>query len=201
MFKFRYTDSYLIRQRIILDMKYSVFAVFIFISMLMLGCKDQDSPNAVIKDITISSSKQVCQAVSQSLCMVIVGSDENTFELFYDPIEGFNYTWGTTHSITVEETFVANPPADGSSIRTTLVSVISQLEDPIGTQYNYENVDLLEMTFSIDAEGNFHFLNEPIVCPQQTLCEQLLSIVDMGAIVKLRFEYIGNDQIALIDYN
>ena len=39
-------------------------------------------------------------------------------------IEGFDYQWGFVYELRVRETHIANPPADGSAIRTELLSVV-----------------------------------------------------------------------------
>ncbi len=47
-------------------------------------------------------------------------------ELFYDSIEGFDYSEGTSYVIDVQVVEVASPPADGSSLSYSLVEVVSE---------------------------------------------------------------------------
>ena len=48
------------------------------------------------------------------------------YGLFYDQIEGFNYEEGYEYEIVVEVTKVENPPADASSLKYTLIEVVSK---------------------------------------------------------------------------
>ena len=45
---------------------------------------------------------------------------------FYGEIEGFTHEPGFRYELRVREEPVANPPADGSSLRWTLVKVVSK---------------------------------------------------------------------------
>jgi heat shock protein HslJ len=48
------------------------------------------------------------------------------WQLFYNPIEGFTFEPGFTYELRVNVATIANPPADGSSLKYTLVEVVSQ---------------------------------------------------------------------------
>ena len=50
------------------------------------------------------------------------------WELHYGDIEGFDWKMGVEYVLRVRETTVARPPADGSSLRWTLVEVLDSSE-------------------------------------------------------------------------
>jgi hypothetical protein len=73
----------------------------------------------------VASRYKDCQGVGPMKCMFVT-KPNGAQELFYDRIEGFDYQEGNEYKIEVSSVKVANPPADASSIRYTLVKVISQ---------------------------------------------------------------------------
>jgi len=56
--------------------------------------------------------------------LLVRESPEADYSYFYSTIAGFDYEPGYNYELLVEKTPVENPPADGSSIRWTLVEVI-----------------------------------------------------------------------------
>ncbi len=173
------------------------------ISVIFTGCGDSDSDDSISKTIDVFSSKGVCFGVTQSLCMRYgaEGASENNAQLFFGEIEGFNYQWGRSYSLLIKETPISNPPADGSNIRTELVSILTDQEDEVGTAYNFESITLLEATITSDEQERFFFLGDEISCPEVNVCEELVDMANMDAIVNLRFEYQGEGVISLIDFD
>lgn len=47
-------------------------------------------------------------------------------KIMYDPIEGFEYEQGYEYVIEVKIEHIENPPADGSSLKYSLIRVISK---------------------------------------------------------------------------
>lgn len=59
-------------------------------------------------------------------CLQVATSADGEPQLFYDPIEGFEFSAGTSYVIDVRVTDVEDPPADASSKRYTLVQIVEQ---------------------------------------------------------------------------
>ena len=59
-------------------------------------------------------------------CMMIRESPEDDWQFFYSQIEGFSYEEGIEYHIRVRLEDIANSPAGGSSIRYSLLEIISQ---------------------------------------------------------------------------
>lgn len=74
---------------------------------------------------SIGSQYQDCVGVGPMKCLQVTKPNGNP-ELFYSSIEGFNYQEGFDYQIEVSSTPIPNPPADGSSVKYTLVKIISQ---------------------------------------------------------------------------
>ncbi|HNV01603.1 MAG TPA: DUF4377 domain-containing protein [archaeon] len=97
-------------------MKKIVFVgLFLFTLTLFLGCVDQK-----IKTFEIGPKLIDCQGVGPMKCMVVNGGN------FYNQIEGFTFEEGYNYTISVTTDKIENPPADGSSIKYTLIKVISK---------------------------------------------------------------------------
>jgi heat shock protein HslJ len=67
-----------------------------------------------------------CTAVGVDQCLQAKTSPAGEYQLFYDPIQGFDYEPGFDYEITVSRVEVENPPADASNYRYNLVAVISK---------------------------------------------------------------------------
>ncbi len=67
-----------------------------------------------------------CVGVGPMECMQVAYSEDGETQLFYGSIDGFEHVEGTSYVIDAQVTEVASPPADGSSLRYTLVEVVSE---------------------------------------------------------------------------
>ncbi|MGA0208924.1 MAG: DUF4377 domain-containing protein [Candidatus Nanopelagicales bacterium] len=67
-----------------------------------------------------------CEGVAPMMCMQVAYSADDEYELFYDEIQGFDYSEGTSYVIDVTITEVEDPPADASSLAYTLVDVVEE---------------------------------------------------------------------------
>jgi hypothetical protein len=59
-------------------------------------------------------------------CLQVREAADRPWQYFYSDIEGFTFEPGFDYELRVREEKVANPPADGSSLRWTLVRVVSK---------------------------------------------------------------------------
>lgn len=80
------------------------------------------------KRLFIAAATKNCSAgVLQKECLQVkYDQDEQKWELFYEPIEGFKYEKGYEYELLVMDERVDNPAADGSSIRYKLIKEISR---------------------------------------------------------------------------
>ncbi len=81
-----------------------------------------EAPETV--SLSIAPYKMPCVGMMPMLCMLV--SENGGDQLFfYNRIDGFDYQWGHSYELIVRVDDVANPPADASSKRYTLVEVVS----------------------------------------------------------------------------
>jgi heat shock protein HslJ len=80
-----------------------------------------------------------CTGVGPQKCYQVKTHPEDEWQMFYSPIQGFQYEPGYEYAITVKVEPVANPPADASAYTYTLVEVTSKTPvsqvgvEPVGT--------------------------------------------------------------------
>ena len=89
---------------------------------VLVGC----SVNKNIVTYTIASKSTIGYGVAPQRCLLVREGDEQSWSLFYSRIEGFDYEEGYEYVLNVQKTPVNNPPADVSSIRYTLVNILSK---------------------------------------------------------------------------
>lgn len=74
--------------------------------------------------LNVAGQRAPCTGVAPMLCLQVRTQPGAAWQLHYGEIEGFDWQSGTEYVIRVRETPVANPPADGSSLRWVLEEVL-----------------------------------------------------------------------------
>lgn len=99
-------------------------AVF-FISAVQ--CSVQTSDNTSIKTLFVSAEQKDCSnGAGTQKCILVREKPTDQWTYFYNQIDGFTYQPGYDYVLTVSTTKIANPPADASSIKYTLIKQISK---------------------------------------------------------------------------
>jgi len=91
-----------------------------------LQAKTPQETEGEIKTLFIGPELVDCEGAGPQKCMLVKESPDGEYGLFYDQIEGFDYEEGYEYEIVVEVTKVENPPADASSLKYSLVEVVSK---------------------------------------------------------------------------
>ena len=79
-----------------------------------------------MKTLYVGPELVECVGVGPMQCMQVKEDPNGEYQNFFNPIEGFTFEPGYTYELRVNVTTIANPPADGSSLRYTLVEVVSK---------------------------------------------------------------------------
>lgn len=97
--------------------------------LTIIQCSVQTSENTSIKTLMISADQRDCTSgVMKTKCMLVREKITDEWQLFYNNIDGFTYEPGYDYVITVNTAKIANPPADASSIKYTLIRQISKVK-------------------------------------------------------------------------
>ncbi len=105
--------------------------------------------------MTLEPYKVFCSGVGPQLCYIATIEGEQQF--FYSQIEGFTYQWGVRYELIVRTDPVTNAPADSSSIRYTLESVVS--ETPVTADATFE-ITIPPSVIQQAADGSYSVLGE-----------------------------------------
>jgi hypothetical protein len=173
----------------------------LLICILIVSCGG-NSPSEIeeIEEIEFMSHKYPCFGMFQRLCLITINADADADGNFYNSIEGFNFVWGHSYNLSAIATEIKNPPADGSSIEYVLKEITSDIEDDIGTTYEYRLIELLDNTFTKEANV-YYFLGQPFECLPDAKCDTLIGLNNSGGLVNVDFEYRGNGAIMLTQWN
>ncbi|WP_175779591.1 DUF4377 domain-containing protein [Burkholderia cenocepacia] len=112
-------------------------AAVIASSMLVAGCQTDAAATAsnaarpadakpVTKTVYVAPQSARCTGVAPMECLQVRSSPGEPWSLWYAGIEGFAYQPGYLYTLEVDEYRVAQPPADGSSIRWVLKRVVER---------------------------------------------------------------------------
>ncbi|TQV77319.1 DUF4377 domain-containing protein [Aliikangiella marina] len=178
--------------------KHTLLAAITLVSLT--GCDSgSNRQQPELSEFLIASNKTVCTGLAQRSCLQVNIDGGTQVNNVFESIEGFDFEWGVTSRIQVEVSNLDNPPQDASSVSYELYSIDSQIQDPIGTEYQYQNVEVFTQTISLE-EGQYRFLGDDIDC-QPIDCDTIIQMADMGAIINLTFTFNGDGQIELTDWN
>jgi heat shock protein HslJ len=105
-----------------------LLVVVLLIGALLAACSPATAATPAGDTVTmiVGPEKVECMGVAPMECLQIKYSETEEWQLFYDSIEGFTYEPGYVYELTVQKETIANPPADGSSIRWVLVEEVSK---------------------------------------------------------------------------
>jgi len=93
------------------------------------ACSDgTGGPEAgVEKEVLVAHFVSDCVGVASQQCLSVRESTDDEWTLWYDPIDGFEHEAGYEYRLMISETRVADPPADASSIRWTLIEILEKM--------------------------------------------------------------------------
>ena len=78
------------------------------------------------KVLLIASKKADCVGLGQQECFLVKGKNQENWEYLYEAIINFNYETGFEYEVLILEEQIDNPPQDASSIKRTLIKVVSK---------------------------------------------------------------------------
>ena len=130
---------------------YVSIALFLLAAVALSACRS--SAQAVEKTIYVGPTMVDCTGVGPQKCLLVKENPSDEYQLFYDQIEGFDYEEGYEYEIVVREEKVENPPADASSIRWTLVEMVSKTPAPSTSQAATLEGTGWSLVSYVDSEG------------------------------------------------
>jgi heat shock protein HslJ len=80
----------------------------------------------VFRTLQVAPARVDCVGVAPTSCLQVREAADAPWTQLFGEISGFTYEPGYLYEIRIREDAVAHPPADGSSVRRTLVAVLSR---------------------------------------------------------------------------
>lgn len=105
-----------------------VALAFIFGSCNSNKKAGESNKNVETEQLTVASAQGDCVGVAPMKCLLVKKDGQTDWEFFYNQIEGFNYEPGYEYVVEVRTEKIENPAADQSSLKYTLVNVVSKTE-------------------------------------------------------------------------
>ena len=159
-----------------------------FIALLLLiatftNCSDDDNDTSEVVNLNLKHYLVPVTGLDLQLALLAQEGTDPTLRTFFSNIEGFTYELGFDYELLVRKSEIANPPADGSSIRYELIEIINQ--SPGSTTETFDlglryNLSVGSETFLTgDENTGFELLNTiPIDCTG--ICNELTVALDPG---------------------
>lgn len=159
----------------------------------LVACGGGEQPERTdVRELTVASYKRPCTVVADQLCLLVKDNNSDAWQYLYDPIAGFTFAWGREQRLLVQETQVANPPADGGSSRLDLIAVSHIKEDATGSEYLLANIALGAGVLAHAGGGVYELYGEPFTCAPAADCASLLALSGSNSRVDMRFGYTVN---------
>lgn len=158
----------------------------------LTGCDLLGIDDGRMVSLMVNHYKLECQGVALRLCLLVKGLHEVDYTYLYDTPDGFVYEWGYVYRIIVEEKVVANPPADGSSIRRTLRKVVSKERVAAGTRFE---VILTAADGRVEAVSlhRYRFYSEAEFECVEMRCDDLAALIENGGRAKYLLAHPADD--------
>ena len=129
-------------------------------------------------------------------------------EVDADFIEGFKFKWGNRYVIKVKIEQLKDPPQDVSSIKYTLIKVISKTAVSKIYQFNmrlekdlYLGIGEQENTFKYVNDSTYNYFDKIDIEIPITLKNEFIKIIDEGINRTGVFTFINETKIRLINLN
>jgi hypothetical protein len=104
------------------------------LAVLLLGaaaaCGSPTAPAERVVTLEVGPVRVPCVGEGPRECLQVRERADAAWQLFYDPIVGFEHETGYRYVLRVGRRAVANPPADGSSVAYRLLAVLSKTAAP-----------------------------------------------------------------------
>src|SRR5690606_4352006 len=173
--------------------------LFLMIIGVLLSCSNDDSDQPQAIDMRINHYQNT--GIGEGLFLTLLVQENNnigsdSWTKFYNSIEGFNYQPGFIYDVKVLVEPVNNPPADGSSLKYTLLEIKTTQEVDNETPFNID-LKINGQSF-ITATSGYKLLDQ-IEIDCNNLCNELDTKLQNQDFVIGTFKRRQSNEIQLIE--
>ncbi|MFU8804063.1 MAG: DUF4377 domain-containing protein [Bradymonadaceae bacterium] len=138
----------------------------------------------------IAHYRTPCAGVGVEFCMYVRRDSEEAFSFFYGGIEGFEHTWGRNYIVSLDVEEIDDPPADGSSLKYTLIDIIEETPVPAQTTFDLpfwvDNADLL---ITIDGSTGTLGQDRAFRCEPESVCAEIQTFLTAEEAFRIHLRY------------
>jgi hypothetical protein len=146
--------------------------------------------------------KSQCFGVAVRTCLLTRTGDETAFTNMFEAPSGFEYEWGFTYVIVVNEAELDEVAADGPSIRRTLNNVVSK--EPVDPGTSFTMLVLNESDFVTEVSPGLFSLQDEreFLCEAPVDCAGLRAALADGLWVEYDFHHpvSPTDPLKLVEW-
>jgi heat shock protein HslJ len=99
--------------------------ILLILSLSANSCENSNDEQTT-KTLYIGDHLIDCVGVGPQKCMLVKENSDDDFTNFYGAIEGFDYEEGYNYILKVGIETIKNPPADGSSLKYSLIKILEK---------------------------------------------------------------------------
>lgn len=179
--------------------------IFLLSNLLFVACSLQQT-SADITKLRINHYQQTAIGTFPQLVLLVQEDDEiggDSWNYFYDEIDGFDYEQGFIYDLEVEKTYLENPPQDASAISYNLIKITRKVK--VSEESNF-SIILRKVHDDGGSDsfvtGNQHLgykILDEITIDCNVLCVQLDEALQSHKSIIGIFRHQGEEEIYLIE--
>lgn len=160
------------------------------------------SQPAVEKTVYVGPQMVDCTGVAPQKCLLVKENPEDEFRMFYDTIAGFEFEPGYEYELIIREEQTENPPADASSIKWTLVKIVSRtpvtnsLEGELWGLFSYLNAQGELVDVLPGSQATAEFMDGQVT--GNGSCNNYFGSVEIDG-NQIKFGQLGSTQMFCVD--
>jgi hypothetical protein len=154
-----------------------------------------------IEMMEIAGHRAPCVGSTTQLCLVVKKPGQASLGLFYDSIEGLAPRWGREYTVEMDVVPVPNPPADGSSLRYVLRTIVRDEAVPPGRSFNFRVFDagsgVAAFVTVLGAADGRLMDGTTFICPTASTCSDIQVRLSRSGAFDILFEHRADSLAAI----
>lgn len=181
--------------------------LFFLSFLLFIACISQQSPTDTT-NLRVNHYQHTAIGTFPQLVLLVQEDEEiggDSWNYFYEKIDGFDYEQGFIYDLKVEKTYLENPPQDASVVSYILMNITRK--EKVSDESNFEvilNLGYDDKDSDSFVTGNQHLgfkILDEITIDCNVLCAQLDEALQSHKSIIGIFRHQGEEEIYLLDIN
>lgn len=150
-----------------------------------------------LRDGVVSPLRFPCTGEGSFMCLKLEDSaSSGSPGLIYGGLSGYTHRWGVEAHVRYHLEAIADPPADGSSMRRVVDEVVTEIEDAAGPELDLSFPDAPPGNgwFQADGAGRLDMAGTTVVC-DPAVCSDILTRTDATIAFEVTFAIEGADTL------